>query len=118
MDRNERSVWSAIRNAYTRENLAIWVGRSVSAQTVLENLKWLFIDRGTPKHIRSDNGPEFIAKAVQRWLAEGGQRDDLHRAWEPWKNPFIEGCNGKLRDECLNREIFRNVLEAQAIIEN
>ena len=120
-DRTERGSKLRILTVldeYTRESLAIWTGRSVSAQTVVENLKWLFMDRGTPEHIRSDNGPEFIARAVREWLAESGCKTMYIKPGSPWENPYIESFNGKLRDECLNREIFRNGLEAQVIIEN
>ena len=106
-----------ILDEYTKESTAIWVGRSISAQTVVEKLKWLFFSRGIPKYIRSDNGPEFIAKAVQGWLDESGCKTIHIEPGSPWENPYIESFNGKLRDECLNREIFRNTLEAQIIIE-
>ena len=106
-----------ILDEYTRESLGIWVGGSVSAQTVVENLKWLFLGRGIPEHIRSDNGPEFVAKAVMEWLSEIGCGTIYIEPGSPWENPYIESFNGKLRDECLNREVFRNVLEAQIIIE-
>ena len=107
-----------VMDEYTRQSLAIWVGRSISAQTVVQNLKWLFLDRGTPEHIRSDNGPEFIATAVRQWLAESGCKTMYIEPGSPWENPYIESFNGKLRDECLNREIFRNGLEAQIVIES
>jgi len=76
------------------------------------------MDRGAPEHIRSDNGAEFIAKAVQEWPAESGCGTIYIEPASPWENPYIESFNGKLRDECLNREIFRNALEAQIIIED
>ena len=120
-DRTERGSKLRILTVldeYTRQSLAIWVGRSISAQTVVQNLKWLFMDRGTPEHIRSDNGPEFISTAVRQWLAESGCRTMYIEPGSPWENPYIESFNGKLRDECLNREIFRNGLEAQIVIEN
>jgi len=120
-DRTERGSKLRILTVleeYTRQSLAIWVGRSISAQTVVENLKWLFMDHGTPAHIRSDNGPEFIATAVREWLAESGCGTIYIKPGSPWENPYIESFNGKLRDECLNREIFRNGLEAQIVIEN
>ena len=107
-----------VMDEYSRQSLAIWVGRSISAQTVVQNLKWLFLDRGTPEHIRSDNGPEFIATAVREWLADSGCKTIVIEPGSPWENPYIESFNGKLRDECLNREIFRNGLEAQIVIES
>ena len=120
-DRTERGSKLRILTVldeYTRQSLAIWVGRSISAQTVVQNLKWLFLDRGTPEYIRSDNGPEFIAVAVREWLAESGCKTMYIEPGSPWENPYVESFNGKLRDECLNREIFRNGLEAQIVIEN
>lgn len=107
-----------ILDEYTRENLGILVSRSILAKMVVEDLKWLFHVRGIPEHIRSDNGPEFIAKAVREWLSESGCRTIYIEPGSPWENPYIESFNGKLRDECLNREIFRNTLEAQVIIES
>jgi len=106
-----------ILDEYTKESPGICVGRSISAQTVIGTLKWLFFSRGIPEYIRSDNGPEFIAKAVQGWLYESGCKTIYIEPGSPWENPYIESFNGKLRDECLNREIFRNTLEAQIIIE-
>lgn len=107
----------AVLDEFTKESLAVWVGRSISAQTVVENLKWLFFSRGIPEHIRSDNGPEFVARAVQSWLAESECKTIYIEPGSPWENPYIESFNGKLRDECLNREIFRNTLEAQIVTE-
>ena len=117
-ERGSRLRILTVLDEYTRESLAIWVGRSICAQTVVENLKWLFMDWGTPEHIRSDNGPEFIAKAVREWLEQSGCGPMYIEPGSPWENPYIESFNGKLRDECLNREIFRNGLEAQIVIEN
>lgn len=117
-ERGNRLRILTVLDEYTRESLAIWVERSITAQTVVENLKWLFADRGAPEHIRSDNGPEFIAKAVQEWLEGSGCATIYIEPGSPWENAYIESFNGKLRDECLNREIFRNTLEAQIIIES
>ena len=116
-ERGSRLRILTVLDEYTRESLAIGVGRSVSAQRVVEELKGLFASRGIPEHIRSDNGPEFVAKAVQNWLEESRCGTLYIEPGSPWENTYIESFNGKLRDECLNREIFRNVLEAQIIIE-
>ena len=107
-----------VLDEYTKESLGICVGRSISAKTVVENLKWVFASRGIPEYIRSDNGPEFIATAVRSWLDESGCKTIYIEPGSPWENPYIESFNGKLRDECLNREIFRNTIEAQIVIEN
>lgn len=108
----------AIIDEYTRESLAIRVELSIPAHAVVEVLEWLFLTRGVPKYIRSDNGPEFISRAVCQWLKEKGCQTIFITPGSPWENGHIESFFDKLRDECLNREIFRNGKEAQAIVEN
>ena len=103
---------------YTRECLAIRVEPSIPASVVIEVLEWLFLTRRVPKFLRSDNGPEFVAKAVRNWLAESGCQTLFITPGSPWENGYIESFNDKLRDECLNREVFRNGREAQAFVEN
>ena len=103
---------------YTRESLAIKVGRQLRSQDVLECLSDLFIRRGIPEHIRSDNGAEFAAIAVRTWLARLGIRTLFIEPGSPWENGYIESFNGKLRDELLNREIFDTLLEAKVLTEN
>lgn len=107
----------AIIDEYTRECLAIMVKPSISASAVTRVLEWLFLTRGVPKYIRSDNGPEFISKAVCQWLKESGCQTLFIKPGSPWENGYIESFNDKLRDECLNREVFRNGKEAQVIVE-
>lgn len=102
---------------YTRECLGIRVASSISSSRVLELLEWLFLVRGVPKYLRSDNGPEFVAKVVQKWLEEVGCQTLYITPGSPWENGYVESFNDKLRDECLNREIFRNGREAQEVIE-
>lgn len=102
---------------YTRECLAIDVSRQMSAEDVLERLTELFIRRGVPNHIRSDNGAEFTAKAVRDWLAKVGVKTLFIERGSPWENGYVESFNGKLRDELLNREIFFTLLEAKVLIE-
>jgi len=102
---------------YIRECLAIRVEPSLPATVVIEVLEWLFLTRGVPKYLRSDNGPEFIPKAVCQWLKESGCSSLFIKPGSPWENGYIESFNDKLRDECLNREIFRNGKEAQTIVE-
>ena len=106
-----------IIDEYTRECLAIRVEPSIPASVVVEVLEWLFLTRGVPKYIRSDNGPEFISKAVCQWLKEPGCQTLFIKPGSPWENGYIESFNDKLRDECLNCEIFHNRREAQAIVE-
>ena len=103
---------------YTRECLSIRIAPSIPASMVVEVLEWLFLIRGVPRYIRSDNGPEFIAKAVCQWLKESGCQTLFISPGSPWENGYIESFIDKLRDECLNREIFRNGKEAQTIVEN
>jgi len=106
-----------IIDEYTRECLAIKVKPSIPASVVIEVLEWLFLTRGVPKYLRSDNGPEFVSKAVCQWLKEAGSSTLFIEPGCPWENGYIESFNDKLRDECLNREIFRNGNEAQTIVE-
>jgi len=102
---------------YTRECLTILTQRRITSQDVIEQLFYLFIFRGAPEHIRSDNGPEFTAKAVRRWLKDLEVTTLFIEPGSPWENGYIESFNGKLRDELLNREIFTTLLEASILIE-
>ena len=105
----------AIIGEYIRECLAIRVAPSIPASAVVEVLECLFLTRGVPKHIRSDNGPEFVARAVCQWLKESGCHSLFISPGSPWENGYIESFFDKLRDECLNREVFRNGQEVQVI---
>jgi transposase InsO family protein len=106
-----------IIDEYTRECLAILVNRHIKSQDVIDQLFELFIFRGLPEHIRSDNGPEFAAKAVRRWLARLSVETLFIEPGSPWENGYIESFNGKLRDELLNREVFYTLNEAEILIE-
>lgn len=102
---------------WTRECLAIDVGRSIRSARVIEVLARLVSVRGAPLYIRSDNGPEFVSLAILRWLSQN-KIDTAHIApGKPWQNGTDESFNGRLRDECLNQEWFRNRAEAVAVIE-
>lgn len=103
---------------FTRESLAIEVGRSIKSQDVIEVLAYLFIVRGIPGNIRSDNGPEFIAEAIKTWLRENSVDTLYIEPGCPWQNGYIESFNGKLRNEVLDREIFYSVKEAKVLVEN
>ena len=103
---------------YTRECLALRVGRRMTSHDVLYLLSDLFLEHGVPEHIRSDNGPEFVAKAVREWLADLGVTTLFIEPGSPWENGYIESFNGKLRDELLNGEIFYTLKEAQILIEH
>ena len=102
---------------FTRECLSIDVARRMSADDVLERLTDLFVRRGTPQYIRSDNGSEFTATAVREWLARVGVRTLYIEPGSPWENGYVESFNGKLRDELLDGEVFDTVLEAKVLIE-
>jgi len=93
-----------VLDEYTRESLAIHVRRKLNSQDVLHVLSKLFLRHGPPKHIRSDNGPEFVAKAVRDWLARMDVGTLFIEPGSPWENGYCESFNGKLRDELLNGE--------------
>ncbi len=78
----------------------------------------MFVTRGVPRYLRSDNGPEFIARAICQWLESSGCQTLFINPGSPWENGYIESFIDKLRDECLNREVFHNGKEARAIVEN
>jgi len=104
-----------ILDEYTRECLAIDVGRKFTSEDVLDRLTELFVSRGVPAHIRSDNGPEFTARAVRAWLSRLGVKTLYIEPGSPWENGYIESFNGKLRDEFLNRELLDTLLEARVL---
>ena len=106
-----------IMDEYTRECLAIDVSRRLNSADVIDRLFDLFISRGMPEYIRSDNGPEFVSKSIRRWLHISGVRTLYIEPGSPWENGYIESFNGKLRDELLNREIFDTVFEAKVLAE-
>ncbi|MGF0540044.1 IS3 family transposase [Agrobacterium sp. ES01] len=103
---------------FTRECIAIRVERKLKAVDVIDVLSDLFILRGIPTHIRSDNGPEFIAKALREWIAAVGAMTAYIMPGSPWENGYCESFNSKLRDELLNGEIFYTLKEAKIVIEN
>lgn len=106
-----------IIDEFTRECLAILVARKIKTQDVIDLLFHLFIFRGIPEHLRSDNGPEFTAKAIRSWLNQLGVKTLYIEPGSPWENGYIESFNGKLRDELLDREIFTTLEEARILIE-
>jgi len=119
-DRTHNGVKFRILNVmdeFTRECVAVRVARSLTSHNVIEVLTELFIERGVPVHIRSDNGPEFIAKRVRDWLEKLQVRPLYIEPGSPWENGYIESFNGKMRDELLNLEIFYSLKEAQVLIE-
>lgn len=107
-----------IVDEFTHECLAIRIKRKLKAIDVIEVLADLFLVRGAPAHIRSDNGPEFIAQAVQEWIAAVGTKTAYIEPGSPWENGYIESFNARLRDELLNGEIFYSLAEAKVVIES
>ena len=103
---------------FTRECLAIRVARKLKAADVIDVLSDLFILRGVPGHVRSDNGPEFVAQAVQDWIKAVGAKTAYIAPGSPWENGYVESFNARLRDELLDGEIFYSLREAQVIIES
>ena len=106
-----------VLDEYTRESLALEVERSIKGNDVVEILAYLFQVHGEPEFIRSDNGPEFVSKAVKKWLKESGVKTLFIEPGSPWENAHIESFNSRLRDEFLNREIFNTLTETQVLAE-
>jgi putative transposase len=107
--------WLSIEDEYTRESLALKVDRSITSEDVIDTLAELFAMRGVPGHIRSDNGPEFIALAIQRWLAQLQVETLYIEPGAPWENGYAESFHSRFRDECLATEEFENRDEARRI---
>ena len=107
-----------ITDEFTRQSLAVVAATSIKANNVIEVLRRLFEEHGTPQYLRSDNGTEFVSKAVREWL----QQKDVQTAYIelgcPWQNGYAESFHSRFRDECLNREWFHNVREARVLAES
>jgi putative transposase len=119
IDRTENGKAFKVLNIideYTRECLATLVERKIQADDVIDQLFNLFIFRSIPEHIRSDNGPEFTAKAVRKWLQRLEVKTLFIEPGSPWENGYIESFNGKMRDELLDRELFPTLEEAKVLI--
>lgn len=106
-----------VLDEYTRECLSIKVDRKLKTEHVLEELSELFIERGVPEHIRSDNGSEFTSDTLREWLRNLGVKTLFIEPGSPWENGYIESFNGKLRDGLLNGELFDTVMEARILTE-
>jgi transposase InsO family protein len=120
MDRTEdgrRLKMMPIVDEYTRECLAIEVERSITAEDVIATLARLFEERGEPRYIRSDNGPEFVATALKRWLKASGVGTLYIEPGSPWENAYAESFIGRLGDELLKREVFTSLMEAKVLVE-
>jgi putative transposase len=106
-----------IIDEYTRECLSLVVKRKITSQEVIDKLFDLFIPWGIPERIRSDNGPEFTAKTIRKWLSRIGVKTLYIEPGSPWENGYIASFNGKLRNELLNLEVFNTLKEAKILIE-
>jgi putative transposase len=118
MDRTERGgqlKFLPVLDEHTREVHEIEVDRSITGQDVVEVLKRLFLVHGEPAYIRSDNGSEFIARAVREWLAASDVETLFIEPGSPWENGYSESFNSRFRDEFLDRELFSSVLEARVL---
>lgn len=119
-DRTERGGklrMLCILDEYTRQCHHIRVDASIGAAKVIASLEWLFVLHGAPAYLRSDNGPELVAKALQNWLKERGAKTIYITPGSPWENPYIESFNDKFRDECLNMNVFVDGRHAQEVVE-
>ncbi len=105
-----------VTDEFTRESLAIEVATRMRARQVIQVLEGVIRERGISAFLRSDNGPEFVAQAVQQWLQAQQIQTAYIEPGSPWQNPYGESFNGRLRDECLTLEWFRNVAEAKVVI--
>lgn len=117
-DRDEQGrplKWFVLVDEYTRECLALGVERGMTARDLIDVLAQVMLIRGVPGHIRSDNGPEFIAQAMRRYLEAAGVGTLYIEPGSPWENGYAESFNGKLRDELLNAELFADLREAKAL---
>jgi putative transposase len=117
-DRDERGrplKWLSIVDEFTRECLALEVARSIKAVDAVEIVSQVMLIRGVPGHLRSDNGPEFIAAALRRFVAAAGVATLYIEPGSPWENGYAESFHGRLRDELLNAELFADLTEAKAL---
>jgi transposase InsO family protein len=106
-----------VMDEYSRECLSIDVARRLDGEDVMDRLTQLFVQRGTPAYLRSDNGSEFTSGRIRNWLKQVRVKTLFIEPGSPWENGYIESFNGKLRDELLNLEIFDTLVEARVLIE-
>jgi transposase InsO family protein len=116
--RGKRLRILAVIDEYTRECLALMVDRSITSDKVVDLLDWLLLIYGKPQYLRSDNGPELIARKVQDWLAEKNCQTIYISPGSPWENAYIESFIGKFRKECVDRYLFYTLRETRSIIED
>lgn len=106
-----------VLDEHTRECLTIDIGKRITSQDVIDVLRYLFLVRGEPGYIRSDNGPEFTAKKVKKWLKDMGVKTLFIEPGSPWENGYIESFNAHLRDELLDQEIFMSMEELRYVVD-
>jgi putative transposase len=107
-----------VTDEFTREALACVPARSIDAKGTVEVLDRIAAERGAPRYVRCDNGPEFIAEALKRWCLRSGARTNHIEPGSPWQNPYVESFNGHLRRELLDLELIDNLLEARVLLED
>jgi putative transposase len=107
-----------ILDEHTRECHVLRADRALRAEEVLNWLQKAIVEHGAPEYLRSDNGPEFLAKQVQRWLAANQIKTIYIEPGSPWQNGFVESFHGRFRDECLNREQLWTLTEARVVVED
>lgn len=107
--------WLLLQDEFTREGLAVEVGRSIKAADAIDTLAAVMLIRGVPRHLRSDNGPEFIAKALRRYLERAGVGTLYIEPGAPWQNGYAESLGGRFRDELLNAERFAGLQDAREL---
>jgi len=107
-----------VTDEFTRESLAGEVARSITAKDIVAALEEISEERGAPRNIRCDNGPEFVADALRRWCERQGSATIFIEPGSPWQNPYVESYNGRQRDELWNEELIDSVLEAQVLLDD
>ena len=117
-EKGQRVRILAVMDEFTRQCLMLYASTSIPSTKVIDILDWLITCYGTPEHIRSDNGPEFIADRVKTWIRQRGSETLYIEPGHPWENPFIERFIGTLKHDCLHRYLFDKVSEAQSILDN
>jgi transposase InsO family protein len=117
-ERGQRVRVLAVMDEFTRQCLMLYASSSIPSQQVVDLLDWLVMLHSMPEHIRSDNGPEFVAVQVKHWITERGGQTIYIEPGHPWENPFIERFIGTLKSDCLNRYLFDSVAEAQTILDH
>jgi putative transposase len=116
-EKGRRLRMLVVIDEFTRENLAIEVAWSFTSHQVVEVLQYLFAVRGAPEHLRSDNGPEFVARAVTRWLERAGVKTLFIAKGSPWENGYVESFNSRFRDELLDRELLVGLEDARWVVD-